>query len=152
MKVDKCSFLHTLTQLALFVYLLARAASYYFFAKGRKQMPENTKNKELLEFLDLILDGLQVVVDANADGTIDIKDLPLLMKLVPDLGPAFSNIGAIPGELAAMDAEGAAAAVAHVMEKLAITDAHARLVIDTALKAVAANYALVKALKDPKAV
>lgn len=114
--------------------------------------PEATKTKELTELVDLILDGVSLAVDASKDGHIGLEDLPLLIKLVPDLGPAFENVGAVPAELAHLSADDASALVVHVMAKLAITDAHARKVIDSALKAAAAVYSLVTVIADPAAV
>lgn len=152
MKVDNCGFLHTLSQLAVIVYLLAKAASYYFQTKWRLKMHSDPKTKELVEFLDMLLDGVQVAVDANADGKIDVSDLPLLLKLVPSIGPAITDMDKIPSELAVLSPESAAAVVTHVMTKLAITDEKARELIDLGLKAAAANYAFVKALtKKPGA-
>lgn len=105
--------------------------------------------KEVKELLDLALTGVDVGVKASADGKIDAADLALLLQLVPTVGPAIDGIGEIPAELADLDAAEAADVVAHVMAKLSIADAHARAVTEAALKAIAANYELVQAIRAP---
>lgn len=107
----------------------------------------NDKLKDLKELLDLVLDGVSVAVDAEKDGKLDISDAALLLKLIPDVGPAFADIGNVPAELAAMSAEDAAEIVTYVMGKLAIADDKARKVIDAALKLAAAGYGMYAALK-----
>lgn len=109
-------------------------------------MSEKTKN--LTELLDLILDGVSIVVDAEADGKITLEDAGLLLRIIPDLGPALGDINLIPSELSAMSAEDSAEVAAHVMAKLAISDEHARKVIDAALKTAVAVYGLVGAIKS----
>lgn len=110
------------------------------------------KNAELLGLVDLILDGLQVGIDAEKDSKIGFEDAALLMRLIPDLGPAFSNVGAVPGELAHLSAEDAASLMTHVMAKLAITNVHARAVIEASLKTATAVYGLLTLLKNPAPV
>lgn len=112
-------------------------------------MTEAKGTKELKELVDLALTGVEVGVKASADGKVDVQDLGLLLTLVPTVGPAIDGIGEIPGELADLSTEEAAELVAHVMAKLAVDDAKAREVIEKALKAAAAVYALVKAIKAP---
>lgn len=108
-------------------------------------------DKDVVAVVDLILDGVGVVISAEADGKITLTDLPLLMKLIPDLGPAFSNLSLIPSELSHLSQDDAGALVAHVIEKLAVTDARARDIIDASLKAAVAVYALVNAIREPSA-
>jgi hypothetical protein len=117
----------------------------------KKETNMSDADKDVLAVVDLILDGVGVVVDAEKDGKIDLSDLPLVMKLIPDLGPAFSNLAKVPSELGHMSQEDAGALVAHVIEKLAVTDAHARGIIDAALKAAVSVYALVSAIRAPAA-
>lgn len=102
---------------------------------------------ELKELLTLVLDGVAVGVDAAKDGKIDFADVPLVFRLIPDLGPAFSNVGQVPAELADLTQEEAADVVAFVMSKLALDDAKARAVIVAALKTLASGYELVQALR-----
>lgn len=108
---------------------------------------EQKGTKELKELLDLALTGVEVGVAAQKDGHIGVEDLGLLLKLVPTIQPALDGIGEIPAELADLSTEEAADVVAHVMAKLVIDDAKARLVIEKALKAIVANYELIKAVK-----
>ena len=109
-------------------------------------MSEKTKN--LTELLDLILDGISIVVDAEADGKITLEDAGLLLRLVPSLGPAIGDIGMIPAELSAMTTEDSTELATHVMAKLAVTDEHARKVIDASLKTVVAIHGLIGAIKS----
>lgn len=103
--------------------------------------------KALIGLLDLLVDAIGVAADASKAGTISINDLPLLMRLIPDLGPALSNIGEIPAEVSALQAEDASALVQHVMAKLNIADAKALAVVDAALKMAVSSFALFKAIK-----
>lgn len=106
------------------------------------------KLKETKEMLDLVLDTVSIGVDATKDGKIALDDAALLLRLIPSLGPAIQDAGKIPAELAQMSEADAAALVAHVMERLAIQDEHARKVVDASLKAVAAVAHLVKTIAE----
>lgn len=106
----------------------------------------------LLALLDLIVDGVKDGIQAVKNGSNVVADAPMLMQLIQDAGPAFSNIKAVPGELAALSAEDASAVVAHVAAKLALADAHAQLIVEASLKAAAAVYALFKAIEAPAPV
>lgn len=108
---------------------------------------EQKGTKELKELLDLALTGVEIAVDAGKDGHVGVEDLGLLLKLAPVVQPAIEGVGEIPAELADLSTEEAADVVAHVMAKLAIDHAKARLVIEKALKALVANYELIKAVK-----
>lgn len=104
--------------------------------------------KETTEFVD----GLLAIVDlgkkAGADGKIDLMDLPLLLGIIPVIGPAVDGVKLIPGELGHMSAEDASALVAHVMAKLTINDAKAVAIINEALQTGIHLAALVKAIKS----
>lgn len=110
-------------------------------------MTEIKGTKELKELLDLALAGVEVGVKISADKKVDITDLGHLLILVPKVEPAFAGVGEVPSELADLSTEEAAEVVTHVMAKLMIEDAKAKLVVEKALKALVANYELVKAVK-----
>jgi hypothetical protein len=108
--------------------------------------------KETKEVIDLGLTIAEIVHEAKKDGKIDLSDAALLMKLVPVAGPGIQGIGQVPAELADLSAEEAAELSAHVMAKLALDDPKARDIVEKALKAAAANWALVQAIQAAKAV
>jgi hypothetical protein len=110
-----------------------------------------SKNKDLLELVDLIIDGVNSGVQAVKNGKDVISDAPLLMQLIKDAGPAFDNIGAVPAELSHMDADGAAEVIARVASKLQLGDEHAKLVAETVLKTAYTVYELVKVLQNKPA-
>jgi len=59
--------------------------------------------KNTLELIDLVTSIAKTIKDANADGTVDVNDLTLLIGLFPTLGPAISGITDIPAELQDLD-------------------------------------------------
>ena len=74
---------------------------------------QNTK-----EVLDLFFTGVLTGKAAKAnDGKIDMNDLPLLMGLIPKIGPAFNDINLIPAELKDLDANEAAELQAFILGK-----------------------------------
>src|SRR3954471_9587033 len=68
------------------------------------QIGGNMGTEAIKKVLDLILDGLRVGVQASADGAIDFKDLPLLLQVIPDIGPAIAAIPQFPAQLSDLDA------------------------------------------------
>ena len=98
--------------------------------------------------MDLALAGVSVGVSASKDGKIGVEDFGYLMALVPVVGPAIEGIDKVPAELADLDESEAAEVIAHVMGKLAVDDAKAIAIIGKSLKAIAAVYELVKAVKS----
>lgn len=104
----------------------------------KKYDVKNTK-----EMLDLVLGGVSVVVLAKADGKIDLNDAVLLIGLFPKVKPALDDMKMIPKELDDLDTVEAAELITHVMSRLAITDVHARMVIDKSLRFVIATYDLI---------
>lgn len=109
---------------------------------------ENLKGiKETKEMLDLLLSVLDVGMKARADGKVDMADLGLVLQIVPNLGPAFEGIGEIKAEVSDLSSDEAAELIAHVMGKLILDDAKARLVVEKGLRALVANYELYKAIK-----
>lgn len=115
-------------------------------------MGENKSIKELKELLDLMLTGVEVGVDITKDGKLDLNDLQHVMKLIPVVGPAVQNIGDIPAELGDLSSEEGTEIVVHVMTKLAVDDAKAKIIIEKSLKAALAVYELVKAISEPAPV
>jgi hypothetical protein len=103
--------------------------------------------KDTIELIDGLLTSLEVIAGAAKDGKIGVEDLPLLLKLVPVVGPAVDGVGNIPAELADLSAEEGAELISHVMAKLAIESEKARSVIEKALKALIAIQQLVQAVK-----
>lgn len=104
-------------------------------------------NAELVALLDLVLGLVEAGKGALKDGKIDVSDLGQLLLVFPLVQPAIVGIDKVPAELAALSLEDAEALVAHVVEKLAIEDAHARSIIDAALKVVFDGVSLFKAIK-----
>lgn len=114
-------------------------------------MSEEMGVKELKEILDFGLAMVEMGVKASADKKIDLNDLQLLLTVVPTVGPAFEGLDQAKLEIGNLSAEEAAELVAHAMAKLAVEDAKARAIVEAALKAAAANYALFVAIKASKA-
>lgn len=106
-----------------------------------------SKDTALLALLGLVIDGLNIGVAVAKEGKVSVADLPKLMTLIPDLEPAFADIGDVPTELSQLDEQTAADVVAFVMQKLQIADAHATAVANAALKAAVSVFELVKAIK-----
>jgi hypothetical protein len=108
---------------------------------------EAKDTKNLTEMVDLILTAVEVFGDAKADGKIDAQDLGLLLKLIPQVGPALDGAAEIPAEVKDLSAEEASALVAHVMAKLTIGDEKARTIVEKALKLGVAGLELAAAIK-----
>lgn len=108
--------------------------------------------KELKELVDFALDLTQLGLDVAKDKKVDMADLGLLLSNMPKLiagGIAgFENVDQLPHELKDLSVEEAAELVAHVMAKLSIEDAKAKLVLEKSLKTLAGVYELVKAIVD----
>lgn len=101
---------------------------------------------KLVAFLCELVDS---AITAEIDGRIDIADLPLLIGLLPKIGPAFAGIKNVPGELAALSPTDAEALVAGVIAQLVIPDAKAKAVVESALKTAAALFHLYTTVKTP---
>lgn len=101
----------------------------------------------LKNLLALVIDAVLVGVDASKDGKISVQDAGLLLRLIPDVGPAFQNIGDVPSELSQLDQAQADEIVAFVMGKLAIDNPKAVAIVQASLKTAESAYILVKALK-----
>lgn len=108
------------------------------------------EQKNLIEVVDFGLDLVQLGVDVAADKKVDMADLGLLLSRAPLLigegVAAVEGASLIPQELSAMKEEDAAAVVAHVVAKLAVDDAKAKLIVEKSLKAAFAAYELGKAI------
>lgn len=114
-----------------------------------------TDIKNTLEVVDLVIAVVDVGIEAEKDGKIDVKDLPLLMTLIPKLGPAFDDVDQIPKEFKDLDAGEADALVERIAVKLLVGKPEALEAAHAAMKAGVALFDLykaVKALKDAKAV
>lgn len=113
-------------------------------------MSEQKGTKELTEAVDFALDMVKLGVDVGADKKVDMSDLGLLISRLPLLAgegvAAFQGGSEIGLELSDLDAEESATLIAHVMGKLAVDDAKARLIVEKALKAAYADYELGKAI------
>jgi len=109
-------------------------------------MAEIVGIKETTEMLDLVVDLVSVIAEAKKNnGKIDIADLPLLFKLIPDLSPAFDGIGLIGKEFKDLSVEEAAALVAHVVARLNVTEEVAKEKLEASFGWLVATYKLVKA-------
>lgn len=96
--------------------------------------------------LDLGLDVIKLGVDIAADKKVDLADVGRVMGAAPVLIGETMAVAQKGGELALelkdLDAEEAAACVAHVVAKLAVGDEHAKRIVDKAFKAAFAVYDL----------
>lgn len=110
---------------------------------------EGTKN--LRELIDLTMTCVEIGVESLKDGKVGFEDLSQLMKLVPVVVPAFSDLDQLPKELADLQPEELQELVAHVMAKLAVEDAKARLIVEKSLKTAGAVFELVVAIAKPAA-
>jgi hypothetical protein len=110
---------------------------------------EKTGVKDLKELVSLVLDGVSIVKDAQADGKIGFEDLGLLFKLVPEIGPAVEGIGNIPGEvtdLSEAELNDLAAFILNHHEGVADSE-KAKLLIGGALKVIAGVFQIVNGIK-----
>ncbi len=60
---------------------------------------EKTGIQNMKEVVGLILSGIAIVKESQADGKIGFDDVALLFKLIPELGPAVAGLDSIPAEL-----------------------------------------------------
>lgn len=104
--------------------------------------------EHLKAVVDLVLAGVEAGVAVAADGKLDAQDIAKLLPVVIAVPPAIAAIGYLPSEVSDLDEAEAAELVAHVMGKLAVDDAKARLVIGASLKVAVASVALVLAIKS----
>lgn len=98
--------------------------------------------------VDGLLSIVTLVKSAEADGKIDLMDLPLVLGVIPAIQPALDGANLIPGELAHLSAADAEALVAHVVSKLGVTNVKATAIINSALSTAIAIQTLVKAIKS----
>ncbi len=109
-------------------------------------MTEVVGTKELTDVVDLGVAAVNVAIRAEADGSIDISDLYLVLQLIPNIGPALDGISLVPAELKDLSAAEADVLVAHVMSELSVVDPKAREIIDAALALAKDAFRLKKAL------
>lgn len=102
--------------------------------------------KELKELIGLILSLLKVGKGALADGKLSLVDLAGLLVVLPNVQAALEGITEVPAELKDLDQDEAAELASYVMVELAVDDAKAKEVVEAALKALVAIYAVVKAI------
>jgi hypothetical protein len=114
-------------------------------------MSEKKDLKATKEMLHLLLTGVKVGVQAAADKKIDLNDAGLLFQLVPAIGPAVADAKDIPAELSDLSEDEGVELVAFVAAELAIPDAHARKVVEKALKAIVAVAVLVRTIGEKPA-
>jgi hypothetical protein len=112
-------------------------------------MTETKGTQDLVELVDLVLTGVDIVKKAKADGKIGFEDAGLLLAVIPALGPAMAGIDQIPAELKDLSGDEAQALIAHVMAKLSLENSKAQAVAESALKFAAAGWGLFSALKLP---
>lgn len=142
MKLDWDKISHTL------LLLLAVMKTAQAMKRGDPKMGEKLGIQETKDVLALVLDAANIVGEAKKnDGKIDITDAALLIKLVPELAPAFAGITAVPAELGDLDEAEATELVAFVAAKFTLGDPHAREVVEAGLKAVSAVWHLIVVLK-----
>lgn len=112
-------------------------------------MTEKLGIKETQEAVDAALDVANMGIQIGAVG-VGIQDIAVVLAALPqlaiDVPKAIEGAGNIPGELGDLSTEEAGALIAHVIEKLGVGDAHAKLIVEKALRAAAADYDLVKAI------
>ena len=114
-------------------------------------MPEKLGIKELTEIVDAGLELQGLVSDVLADKKVDMADLPAVISRIPALAAKLPAAvegagGAIP-ELKDLDGEEAGILTSHVMAKLSIGDAKARMIVEKSLKLVIATVELIRATK-----
>ncbi len=96
------------------------------------------------EAVDFVLDAVQTTQAALADGKINFSDIPRFLGLVPGAIKGIIGADQIPAELKDMDDAEAAALIQHVMDRLNVTNERAQLIAAAAIKAIAADYALLQ--------
>ncbi len=100
----------------------------------------------LLALVNLVLDAVADGKAALADGKITVMDLPRFLNLIPDLLAALGSLALVPGEVKALTPEQDAAIVAHVMQRLGVSNAKAATIAAAALKLATDSYADITAL------
>lgn len=106
--------------------------------------------KELTEVVDLALGLADLGIGVAKDKKVDVKDLGLLLSKAPglirDAVSAAEGIDKVPAELSDLSAEEASQLAAHVVVRLSVDDAKAKLIVEKALHAAVASYELGKAI------
>lgn len=102
---------------------------------------------ELKAVLALVVDTVNVGVQALKDGKVSLSDLPLLVNLVPELVPAVSGLSKVPAELKDLTEDEAIDVTTFVMGKLAVDSAKAQAVVAASLKLLVGVVGVVEALK-----
>lgn len=103
-------------------------------------------DQNIVEVVDLLLEGVAVYKQASADGKIDLNDAALLLQLVPFVGPAISGADQVIPEFKDLSTAEAEALVAHIMSKLAFDNPKAQATAVAALEFAGAGYNLFKAV------
>ncbi len=106
---------------------------------------------ELKKVVLFICEAGTAVAKAEADGSINLLDVPLFLKLLPDLFGAMNSLSAIPKSLQEITKEEADDLANFVTQNLGIGNDKALVLIETAIKAAYSNYDLYKAIKVAKA-
>lgn len=109
-------------------------------------MTEQLGTENLKKEIDLALTIVNIVIQARADGKLDMADFALLLQLIPVLGPAGSAMGQVVPELKDLDEAEGLTLVAYVVAKLATDDKKAALIVEKSLKLLVAGYELEKAI------
>lgn len=103
--------------------------------------------KNLSEVIDVVIALFKAGKLAIADGKVDVKDLLLLMEVLPKLPAAVADIDEVPSEVAALDEAAYSELVAKIASELAVDNAKAGLVAQHALKIAYHGFMMVKELK-----
>lgn len=110
-------------------------------------MTEAKGTQEFKDLIDLSLAVVELGFEVAKDKKVDFNDIAAIMKVLPFIEPAFSNIGDVPGELSDLSAEEASELVIHVMARLSVDDAKAKAIVDKSLGVLLAGYKLVQAIR-----
>ena len=104
-------------------------------------------SKEVLIFAFSL--GMTIKEAKKNDGKIDMLDMPLLMSVIPTIGPAFEDISIVPKELKDLSIAEAQELQDIIIEKFGALVEKEKLVdqINLGLKAVISIYEFVKSLK-----
>lgn len=102
---------------------------------------------ETQEMLDLAVGMANAGIAIADDGKVDMNDLAHVMALLPKIQPAISGASKIPAELGDLDESEAKQLISHVMSNLQVDEAKALNIVDKALKAAAASFSLVQAIR-----
>jgi hypothetical protein len=97
----------------------------------------------------LLVDAAKLGAEAKADGSLSLADGILLLKLFPDLGPAFAKIGEVPAELGDLDPAEAQQLITLVTGRLAGSQSEkAAHVTGKALALALSRVELVQAIRE----